>query len=173
MTATVPVMIHINGQTVRRDVPPDLSLVDFLQEELGLTGTKFCCGIGVCRACTVASRRVPESEAEPLLACSTPAVLVDGHHITTIEGVGTADHLSPIQRAFLHHFAFQCGYCAPGFVMATTMLLERARLAPVPADRIDAAIEDAVGAHVCRCTGYARYHAAIRDLMIEQGGVRP
>lgn len=167
----VAVTIHINGHTVKREVPQDLALIDFLQENLGLTGTKLCCGIGVCRACTVAVRRSPQSVAEPLLACSTPAALLDGEHITTIEGVGSPQHLSHIQQAFLDLFAFQCGYCTPGFVMATAMLVERLRVAPVPRSELDAAIEDAVGAHVCRCTGYARYHTAIRKVILDGKGL--
>jgi len=169
----VRVTIHINGQPVQRDVPQDLALIDLLHEDLGLTGTKLCCGIGVCRACTVAVKRTPRSLAQPLLACSTPAALLDGQSITTVEGVGQPERLSRIQQAFLDHFAFQCGYCTPGFVMAASMLLERLRLAPVPADRLDAAIADACGAHVCRCTGYVRYHEALRALALsEQGLVR-
>jgi len=167
----VAVTIHINGRPVTRDVPTDLALIDFLQEDMRLTGTKLCCGIGVCRACTVAVRRTPVSLAQPLLACSTPAALLDGEHITTIEGVGTPEHLTDIQQAFLDLFAFQCGYCTPGFVMATTMLVERLRHAPVRLRELDAVIEEAVGAHVCRCTGYARYHAAIRKVILGGKGL--
>jgi aerobic-type carbon monoxide dehydrogenase small subunit (CoxS/CutS family) len=164
------VTIYINGTPVTRDVPDDLALIDFLQEDLGLTGTKLWRGIGVCRACTVAVKRVESSVAVPVLACSTPAVLLDGEYVTTIEGVGSPSGLSKVQESFLHHFAFQCGYCAPGFVLATTMLLDRLRVAPIPEREIDAAIQDAVGAHICRCSGYARYHQAIRDLIHEQAG---
>ena len=165
------ITIHINGQTVQREVPDDLALIDFLQEDLGMTGTKLCCGIGVCRACTVAVRRTSQSLAQPLLACSTPAVLLDGESITTIEGIGQPEHLDPIQQAFLDHFAFQCGYCTPGFVMATHMLLERLRLAPIPAANLDAAIANACGAHICRCTGYVRYYEAIRALVVAEKGL--
>ena len=164
------VTLHINGKPVTRDVPDDLALIDFLQEILGLTGTKLCCGIGVCRACTVAVRQVESDVAVPTLACSTPAALLDGQYVTTIEGVGSPSALSKVQESFLHHFAFQCGYCAPGFVLATSMLLERLRLVPIPERDVDAAINDAVGAHVCRCSGYVRYHLAIRTLIHEQAG---
>jgi len=165
------ITIHINGQKVQRDVPGDLALIDFLQEDLGLTGTKLCCGIGVCRACTVAVRRTPQSLPQPLLACSTPAVLLDGESITTIEGIGQPAQLDRIQQVFLDHFAFQCGYCTPGFVMATHMLLERLRLAPIPEPQLDAAIADACGAHICRCTGYVRYYQAIRALVVAEKGL--
>ena len=165
------ITIHINGQKVQRDVPDDLALIDFLQEDLGLTGTKLCCGIGVCRACTVAVRRTPQSLPQPLLACSTPAVLLDGESITTIEGIGQPAQLDRIQQVFLDHFAFQCGYCTPGFVMATHMLLERLRLAPIPETQLDAVIADACGAHICRCTGYVRYYQAIRALVVAEKGL--
>lgn len=167
------ITIHINGQKIQRVVPDDLALVDFLQEDLGLTGTKLCCGIGVCRACTVAVRRTPQSLPQPLLACSTPAVLLDGESITTIEGMGSPDELDRIQQVFLEKFAFQCGYCTPGFVMATHMLLERLRLAPIPLAQLDAAIANGCGAHICRCTGYIRYYQAIRELVLEAKGVLP
>ena len=165
------ITIHINGQKVQREVPDDQALIDFLQEDLGMTGTKLCCGIGVCRACTVAVQRTPQSLPQPLLACSTPAVLLDGESITTIEGIGQPEQLDSIQQAFLDHFAFQCGYCTPGFVMATHMLLERLRLAPIPAADLDAAIANACGAHICRCTGYVRYYEAIRALVTAEKGL--
>ena len=168
---SLPISLRINGQLVQRTVSDDLALIDFLQEELGLTGTKLCCGIGVCKACTVAVKLTPQSISQPLLACSTPAVLLDGQSITTIEGVAHPDKLSPVQQAFLDHFAFQCGYCTPGFVMATNMLIERLRIAPVPLDLLDSAIADAVGQHICRCTGYARYYRAIRAVILAEQGL--
>ena len=165
------ISIRINGQVVQRTVSDDLALVDFLQEELGLTGTKLCCGIGVCKACTVAVKLTPQSLSQPLLACSTPAVLLDGQSITTIEGVGKPDQLSAVQQSFLDHFAFHCGYCTPGFVMATNMLIERLRISPVPVSQLDAAINNAVGQHICRCTGYERYYRAIRAVILAEVGL--
>jgi aerobic-type carbon monoxide dehydrogenase small subunit (CoxS/CutS family) len=173
MSDLVPVQFHVNGQPVRAEVPTDLALLDFLREDLGLAGTRLCCGIGVCKACTVSARRTPTSPAQPLLACSTPVALLQGQAITTVEGVGRPGQLGAVQQAFLDHFAFQCGYCTPGFVMAATLLLEQLRVAPVKPDELDAAIEAAVGQHICRCTGYARYHQAIRAVALgEQGLVR-
>jgi aerobic-type carbon monoxide dehydrogenase small subunit (CoxS/CutS family) len=172
--ALVPVQFHVNGRPVQADVSSDLPLVDFLREELGLSGTRLCCGIGVCKACTVAARRAPTSQAQPLLACSTPVALLQGQSITTVEGTGSMDKPSAVQQAFLDHFAFQCGYCTPGFVMATEMLLARLRAQPVRRERrerLDAAIEDAVGQHICRCTGYARYHQAIRAVVLAEKGL--
>jgi aerobic-type carbon monoxide dehydrogenase small subunit (CoxS/CutS family) len=168
---SIPISITINGRKVERTVSDDLALIELLQEDLGMTGTKLCCGIGVCKACTVAVRRVPSSQSQPLLACSTPAALLDGQSITTIEGVGAPGKLDPIQQSFLDHFAFQCGYCTPGFVMATQMLIERLRAAPVPRHQLEAAIADAVGQHICRCTGYARYYAAIKAVVLAEKGL--
>lgn len=167
----VPVKFHVNGRAVDTRVPDDLPLIDFLQEELGLSGTRLCCGIGVCKACTVAARRAPQSQAQPMLACSTPVALLQGQSITTVEGTGSLEQPSAVQRAFLEHFAFQCGYCTPGFVMATEMLLARLRAQPVRRAQLDAAIEDAVGQHICRCTGYARYHQAIRAVVLAEKGL--
>lgn len=169
--ALVPVKFHVNGRAVDTRVPDDLPLIDFLQEELGLSGTRLCCGIGVCKACTVAARRAPGSQAQPMLACSTPVALLQGQSITTVEGTGSMERPSAVQRAFLEHFAFQCGYCTPGFVMATEMLLARLRAQPVKRSQLDAAIEDAVGQHICRCTGYARYHQAIRAVVLAEKGL--
>lgn len=171
MTDLVRVQFHVNGQRVDKHVPTDLPLVDFLQDELRLSGTRLCCGIGVCKACTVAARRVPGSQAQPMLACSTPVALLQGQAITTVEGTGSMAQPSAVQQAFLDHFAFQCGYCTPGFVMATEMLIERLRTRPIKRDQLDAAIEDAVGQHICRCTGYARYHQAIRAVVLAEKGL--
>jgi aerobic-type carbon monoxide dehydrogenase small subunit (CoxS/CutS family) len=167
------IAVTINGTLYSRSVPADLSLLDWLQEDLGLTGTKFCCGIGVCRACTVAVQPGAESPLLPVVACSTPAVELDGQRVMTVEGLGSPERLSALQQAFLTHFAFQCGYCTPGFLMAAHILLDRLRKAPVGRDQIDAAIAEACGAHICRCTGYVRYHAAIRAAVLAELGLAP
>jgi aerobic-type carbon monoxide dehydrogenase small subunit (CoxS/CutS family) len=91
----------------------------------------------------------------------------------TVEGLGSPERLSALQQAFLTHFAFQCGYCTPGFLMAAHILLDRLRKAPVGRDQIDAAIAEACGAHICRCTGYVRYHAAIRAVVLAELGLAP
>lgn len=168
---TVSIAVTINGKRYERTVPDDLSLLDFLQEELGLTGSKLGCGIGVCRACSVAVRRVPGAILNPVLSCSTPVAELDGQEVTTVEGLGDPQHLSPLQTAFLDEFAFQCGYCAPGFLISAHILLDSLRRAPVPEGELDAAIEDACGAHVCRCTGYKRYYAAIRKAALAEPGL--
>jgi aerobic-type carbon monoxide dehydrogenase small subunit (CoxS/CutS family) len=167
----VTVNFTLNNRAVTATVTDDLALVDYLQEEQGLSGTRLCCGIGVCKVCTVKAQRVSTSQGQPMLACSTPVALLQGQTITTVEGVGTPQAPSKVQQAFLDHFAFQCGYCTPGFVMATTMLLERLRVSPVAKDGLDKAIEEAVGQHICRCTGYAKYYAAIKSVILAEGGL--
>ena len=122
-------------------------LIDFLHDDLNLTGTKFCCGIGVCRACTVAMAKLPNPVETP---------------VTTIEGVSAGAELLPVQEAFLRHFSFQCGYCTPGFVMAAKVFLDGLALAPPPAD-LEAAMATAIGDHICRCSGYVRYVDALRE----------
>lgn len=159
------VSFSVNGQPHECEVATTTRLVDYLNDELGLTGTKFCCGIGVCRACTVISRNAPGAPGVPMLSCSTPVASIDGFEITTVEGVGAEDDLSPLQMAFLNRFAFQCGYCTPGFLMAATVLVERLRHSPVTEEQLDEAIADACGEHICRCTGYVRYYEAIKDVI--------
>lgn len=159
------IQFFVNDVAVEADSEDaDLPLLDFLHEYLNLTGTKFCCGIGVCRACTVATRNSRNAPLEKTLSCSTPLSLINGIHVYTVEGLGSAENLAPLQQAFLEHFSFQCGYCTPGFLMAATVLLERLRLSPVTAGQLDGMIEEWVGNNVCRCTGYTRYVEAIREV---------
>ena len=162
----------LNGEKVSRaGVPGDMKLVDFLREELGLTGTKFCCGIAVCRVCTVSVARVEGAHQEAIRSCTTPLSDINGRHVTTVEGLEEEGTLHPLQQAFLDNFSFQCGYCCPGFLMASYALLDKLKRQPIPADKVDEAIEDAVGQHVCRCTGYVRYHKAIRQVLLETPGL--
>lgn len=155
---------HINDRPVRADAADsDMALVDYLHERQDLTGTKFCCGIGVCRACTVATRNQPGALMEKTLACSTPVSAVQGMRIYTVEGLGSQEALAPLQLAFLENFAFQCGYCAPGFLMAATAMLSHLKEAPVDAAELDDVIRTWVGGNLCRCTGYVRYMEAIRQ----------
>ena len=159
------ISFHVNGEPHQVDDDRGTEvLLDYLHDTLNLTGTKLCCGIGVCRACTVAVSKGDTIAATPTIACSTPLHLLDGTHIRTVEDVADGDMLAPIQEAFLKHFSFQCGYCAPGFVMAATVFLEGLARKPIPLADLDAAIEDAIGAHICRCTGYVRYYEALREV---------
>jgi len=170
--ATIELDVTINERKYHRaSVDEDLKLVDFLREEAGLTGTKFCCGIAVCRVCTVAVQRVPGGGQEATRSCTTPLSEVNGKIVTTVEGLAKDGELHPLQQSFLDNFAFQCGYSAPGFLMASYCLLDRLKRSPVTEADVDAAIENAVGQHICRCTGYVRYHRAIRQVVLATPGL--
>ena len=170
--ADIALSVTINEERVVRDaIDGGMWLNDFLREDLNLTGTKFCCGIAVCRVCTVAVARVPGAHLDPVRTCTTPLEEVNGKVITTVEGLAKSGELHPLQRSFLEHFSFQCGYSAPGFLMASYCLLDRLKRSPIPRDTVDAAIEDAVGQHICRCAGYVRYHRAIRQVVLETPGL--
>jgi aerobic-type carbon monoxide dehydrogenase small subunit (CoxS/CutS family) len=170
--ATIELELTINEEKYRRaGVDADLKLVDFLREEVGLTGTKFCCGIALCRVCTVAVQRVPGGHQEAMRSCTTPLSDVNGHIVTTVEGLARDGELHPLQKAFLRNFSFQCGYSAPGFLMASYCLLDRLARSPIPRAAVDDAIQEAVGQHICRCTGYVRYHRAIRQVILATPGL--
>jgi aerobic-type carbon monoxide dehydrogenase small subunit (CoxS/CutS family) len=171
-----PLTLHINGHTHGPiDVPEDMMLVDVLHEYLGLTGTRFGCGQGECRACTV----IVDDERGPreLRSCITGAHYFEGKRIRTVEGHARRDdngqitELSPIQQAFLDHFSFQCGYCTPGFVNAATVLLERLVKTPFGKDEVVETITEALDPHLCRCSGYLRYYQAVRDLVLKTPGL--
>ena len=165
--------ITVNQQRRQvKDVPDDLPLIDLLGEDLGLTGTKLCCGIGVCRACTVLLHRVPGAAPVPILACSTPVSQVNGMQLITVEGLeGKDGSPTALQQAFLDEFAFQCGYCTPGFLMAAECMLQRLKITPVPRARVDETIRASCGEHICRCTGYVRYSQAIRKVVLSTKGL--
>lgn len=161
--------ITINGAAhVLDDALQSATLLEYLHEEAGLTGTKLCCGIAVCRACTVSVQRGPSGVSEPILACSTPLGLLKEAKVTTIEAVAVDGKLSATQTAFLKHFSFQCEYCAPGFVMAAEIFLQELARQPVPEAQLDDAIVAAIGEHICRCTGYVRYFEAVKEVALAQ-----
>jgi aerobic-type carbon monoxide dehydrogenase small subunit (CoxS/CutS family) len=173
---TRPLKLQINGKMHGPlDVPEDMMLVDVLHEYLGLTGTRFGCGQGVCRACTV----IVDDERGPreVRSCITGAHWFDGKRIRTVEGHARRDDsgkiaaLSPVQQAFLDHFSFQCGYCTPGFVNAATVLLERLQKTPVAMHEVEATILEALDPHLCRCTGYVRYYQAVKALVLNTPGL--
>jgi aerobic-type carbon monoxide dehydrogenase small subunit (CoxS/CutS family) len=169
---TIDLDFTLNGERVTRSgIDGDMMLVDFLREEIGLTGTKFCCGIAVCRVCTVSLARVPGAHQVAIRSCTTPLSAISGQVVTTVEGLAKDGKLHPLQQAFLDNFSFQCGYCCPGFLTASYALLDKLQRQPIPRDAVDAAIEDAVGEHVCRCTGYVRYHRAIRQVVLDTPGL--
>ena len=141
----------LNGESRELDIEPEMPLLWALRDELGMTGTKFGCGIGNCGACTV------HIDGNAMRSCITPVSAVEGRDITTIEGLATAvgiEDLSPVQQAWIDHQAPQCGYCQSGMIMAASALLAR-NPAPTDAD-IDAGITN-----ICRCGSYPRVRKAI------------
>lgn len=161
------VRFFVNGQPVEcRADEADMSLLDFLHERLEQTGTKYSCGIGICRSCTVATRNRMGERLEKTLACATPVSGLQGKYVYTVEGLGNEQKLVPLQQAFLDHFSFQCGYCTPGFLMAATAMLDHMQQTPVSKAGLDAFIMHWVGDNICRCTGYVRYLEAIRQVAL-------
>jgi aerobic-type carbon monoxide dehydrogenase small subunit (CoxS/CutS family) len=140
----------VNGELIERKLEPRRRLADFVREDLGLFGTKVSCEAQVCGACTVLV------DGQPVSSCNYLAVDVDGHSVTTVEGLAKGDKLSPVQRAFVEKSALQCGFCTPGFVLAVTALLEES---PDPSDT---EIRDYLDGNLCRCTGYAQILEATR-----------
>jgi len=137
----------VNGRRVSVDADPNTPLLWVLREQLGLTGTKYGCGIAACGACTV------HMDGRPLRSCTLPLSAAAGRHITTIEGL-SKDRSHPVQKAWIAHQVPQCGYCQSGMIMAATALLAEK---PHPTDaEIDAAITN-----ICRCGTYQRIRHAI------------
>jgi aerobic-type carbon monoxide dehydrogenase small subunit (CoxS/CutS family) len=136
------ITVTVNGDTYQRTVPVRRSLVDFLREDLGLTGSHVGCEQGVCGACTVLL------EGEPIRACLMFAVQADGNELTTVEGLASGEELHPIQQAFWEHHGLQCGFCTPGFLLTTYDFLREKRGATEPE------IREALSGNLCRCTGY-------------------
>ena len=135
--------LTVNGDArTATDVEVRKTLADFLREDLGLTGTHLGCEHGVCGACTVLV------DGEPVRSCLMFAVQAEGTTITTIEGLGDPQHLSPLQNAMRDAHAFQCGFCTPGFLMQITALLDEN---PKPSET---EIREALSGNICRCTGY-------------------
>jgi len=146
-----PVSIEVNR--VRRDaqVPARQSLVDFLRDELRLTGTHVGCEHGICGACSVML------DGEPVRSCLMYAVQANGHKITTVEGLAKADgSMSALQDAFCEAHGLQCGYCTPGMLIAAQALLNAN---PRPSEE---QIRDAIGGNLCRCTGYQQIVEAVQ-----------
>jgi aerobic-type carbon monoxide dehydrogenase small subunit (CoxS/CutS family) len=163
---TVQISVTVNGrQTGPHTIPAGLAMVDFLHEYLGLTGTKFGCGIGVCHACVVIVDE-PDGTSRAMRTCINGAATFDGKRVRTVEAHAKDGRLSDVQQAFVDHFAFQCGYCTPGFVNAATRLLEDLARNPVSRNGLKDRIEASLGEHLCRCTGYVRYYEAVRELIL-------
>jgi carbon-monoxide dehydrogenase small subunit len=146
------ITLTVNGKTLTGRAEARTTLVDFLRDTLGLTGTHVGCEHGVCGACSVIL------DGRPIRSCLTFAVMADGGEITTVEGLeGPDGELSPLQDAFWESHAMQCGYCTPGMLIAATALLDRN---PDPSEE---EIRDAIGGNLCRCTGYVQIVEAVRN----------
>jgi aerobic carbon-monoxide dehydrogenase small subunit len=145
------VQVEVNGVQRTGEVPARLSLVDWLRDELRLTGTHVGCEHGVCGACSVLL------DGEPVRSCLMLAVQAHGHRVTTVEGLANADGSpSVLQDSFCHTHALQCGYCTPGMLIAAQALLD---VMPSPTE---AEIREAIGGNLCRCTGYQQIVDAVR-----------
>ncbi len=153
--------LKINGEDHTVDVPPDMPLLWVLRDVVGLTGTKFGCGMALCGACTV------HVNGEAARSCVTPISSVVGKEIITIEGL-SADSSYPLQRAWIEEDVPQCGYCHSGQIMSAAVLLAEN---PKPSD---ADIDDAMSGNICRCGSYQRIRRAIHRAaaMMAKGGAR-
>ena len=141
--------VSVNQEELVTESPPDRPLLDVLREDFGLTGTKYGCGEGQCRACTVLI------DDQPRASCLTPISTVAGKHVTTIEGLGADDQLTEVQQAFIKLDAAQCGYCTAGMIVEATALLKRN---PEPSK---SEILNAMNPHLCRCCGYRNILASV------------
>jgi aerobic carbon-monoxide dehydrogenase small subunit len=144
------ILLSINGQTRAADVEPRVLLVDFLRENLGLTGTKVGCDTGQCGTCTVLL------DGRAVKSCALLAVQAEGAEVTTVEGLGRNGQLHPLQEAFWERHGVQCGFCTPGMLLALAELLSRN---PRPSEgEIRAGLEG----NLCRCTGYHNVVRAVQ-----------
>jgi xanthine dehydrogenase YagT iron-sulfur-binding subunit len=147
------------------EVRDELTMNDFLREHLGMTGTKFGCGAAQCLSCAVIVDN-PDGTSHTNPTCIVPAVGFNGKSIRTVEGHAKGGELTPLQKRFIEHFAFQCGYCTPGFLNEGQVLLERLAKKKVARADLEKTIAEALDGHLCRCTGYVRYHEAVRDVIL-------
>jgi carbon-monoxide dehydrogenase small subunit len=143
------ISVDVNGTTYQREVEARRLLVHFIRDDLELTGTHVGCDTGNCGACTI------HLDGTAVKSCMLLAVQADGHRVTTIEGLGDGDELTPLQQSFSDHHALQCGYCTPGMLMSATALLE-ANPSPTEAEA-----RTAIQGNICRCTGYVNIVEAI------------
>ena len=160
--STHTIRLTVNGTEHEAEVPARLTLADFLRERLDLTATHLGCEHGVCGACTILL------DGETARSCITLAAQADGSDIVTLEGVVDDDEdLHPVQQAFWDRHGMQCGFCTPGIILSTIELLGEH---PQPTrDQID----DALGGHLCRCTGYVKIVEAVQQAAREMNGARP
>jgi len=140
----------LNGKPVTTEVDGKETLVDVIRDKFRLTGTKKACGTGDCGSCTVLIN------GKAVRSCITLAFTVNGKEVTTIEGIGTAEHPHALQTSFVEHGAIQCGYCMPGMIMAAKALLDEN---PKPTEE---EIREGLSGNLCRCTGYEKVFAAVK-----------
>ncbi len=150
--------LTVNGKAVQREVENRLLLVDLLRDALDLTGTHVGCDTSQCGACVVLV------DGRAVKSCTMLAVQADGRSVTTIEGLGAADALHPIQQAFVDCHGLQCGFCTPGMVLTAASLLSET---PQPSDE---QIRHALDGNLCRCTGYVNIVAAVRQAATAMSG---
>lgn len=151
------VRLRINGENYEVYIKPNRTLLEVLNNKIGLTGTKYGCGSGECGACVVLV------DGEPMLSCLMLALAAEGKDITTIEGLADGERLDPVQEAFVEHGAIQCGFCTPGFVLKAAALFKEK---PSPTEE---EIRDYLSGNLCRCTGYAKIVDAIMALSKKEG----
>lgn len=147
------IVLNINDEEYEVDVEPSRLLVDAIREDLGLTGTKKGCEIGVCGACTVLL------DGQVVSSCLMLAVHAVGKKITTIEGLTKNGELHPLQKAFIDHGAFQCGFCTPGMILTSKAMLDEN---PHPTGE---EIREVLNGNLCRCTGYVKIVEAVRAVV--------
>jgi aerobic-type carbon monoxide dehydrogenase small subunit (CoxS/CutS family) len=150
--------LHVNGRTCELFVEPWKTLLDAIRENLGLTGTKCGCDDGNCGACTVLV------DGRAIKSCLMLALQARGKKILTIEGLGTAEKLHPLQQAFLDYFAVQCGFCTPGMILAAKALLDETPAAT------EEELREGLHGNICRCTGYVKIVEAIEAARDELAG---
>ena len=158
--APLKVVLRVNGTERRLTLDPRTTLLDALREHLDLTGSKKGCGLGQCGACTVLM------DGKRVKSCLSLAALVEGHEITTIEGLAQGDQLHPLQAAFIERDAFQCGYCTPGQIMAGVACINEGHAGSAQE------IRDWMSGNLCRCGAYDHIVAAIQDAARATGAVR-
>jgi len=144
------VRMKVNGNWVEAETWPDRILVDFIREELGLTGTKKGCEEGECGACTILMN------GKAVASCLIPVLKAEGAEILTVEGLGGKDRLHPLQQAFMEEGAVQCGYCTPGMLLSAKALLDGN-----PEPTVEE-VKEAISGNLCRCTGYTKIMRAIQ-----------
>jgi xanthine dehydrogenase YagT iron-sulfur-binding subunit len=145
------VRFTVNGMAVSADVEPRVTLLDYLRDRLALTGTKKGCNEGACGTCTVLV------DGKRMNSCLTLTVQCEGREVTTIEGIGTPERLHPVQRAFIEHDAFQCGYCTPGQIVSAVALISEGRATDPDT------VREWMSGNICRCGAYPQIAAAVLD----------